>query len=174
MTTASGFLLLLLFAACQPQGRKESVFLASTVPAQTVTYDTTKLARGQLYRQDTTKHPLRQFSLSYSEWERIRCIIAVDETDYLDKAMIGLIEKNGALRIHYNQQKIYLSPVNKVKIKEGEYKQVFKNDTLEIRLSAQLEPKRILRHLSGNGTLIAWLGNQTIEENVFLVYDIED
>lgn len=172
MKTHVVFFLLALFATCQQQGRKEIAF-ANTVPAQEINYDTTKFTKGQLYQRDTINHPLRQFYLSYPEWEKISCIVAVDETDYREKAMIGLIEKSGKLRVHYNQQKIYLLPVNKVKMKEGEYKQVFKNDTLEIQLSAHLEPKRVLRCLTGNGTLIAKVGSQTIEETFFLVYEME-
>jgi hypothetical protein len=167
------FVLLLLFAACQQQNRNESTAFTNSVPTRKVSYDTTKYTKGQLYERDTVNHPLLQFYLSYPEWKSIRCIVAVDETDYWEKAMIGLIEKSGKLRIHYNRQKIYLSPVNKLTVKEGEYKQVFRNDTLEVQLSAVLEPKRIMGSLTGNGRLIAKIGNRTIEEAVFLVYDIE-
>lgn len=185
--------LLILFAGCQQQVRKENMTSGHTVhypllidngkrmlskrehleSMQKVHSDTVKLTKGQLYQRDTVNHPLRQFYLAYPEWKKTRCIIAVDETDYLDKAMIGVIEKTGALRLHYNQQKIYLLPVKKVKMKEGEYKEAFKNDTLEIQLSARLDPGKILRCLTGNGTLIVKNGNQTIVETVFLVHEIE-
>ncbi|MCD9019302.1 hypothetical protein [Parachryseolinea silvisoli] len=173
MKTHIVFFLLVLFAACQQQGQKEITF-ANMPPAQKVNYDTTKFTEGQVYQRDTINHPLRQFYLAYSEWEKISCIVAVDETGYWDKSMIGLIETSGKLRVHYNQQKIYLPPVNNVKMKEGEYKNVFKNDTLEIQLSTHLEPKTILRCLTGNGTLTVKVGSQTIEESVFLVYEIEE
>src|SRR5688572_6273676 len=45
----------------------------------TVYLDTTTFTKGELYRQDSLRHPLLQFYLSYPEWKAISCIIAVDE-----------------------------------------------------------------------------------------------
>lgn len=135
--------------------------------------DTGTYNKGQLYGQDSIRHPLIQFGLSYSEWKTISCIIAVDEDAYWDKYMIGLIEKTGELRIHYKGQKIYLSPSRPVKMNEGKWLGTFKNDSLEIDITGQLENKRILRHLTGYGNLVLRAPKQTINETIYLVYENE-
>jgi hypothetical protein len=135
--------------------------------------DTVTFTKGQLYRQDSIQNPLFQFRLSYLEWKTISCIVALDEKDYGDKSMIGLIEKSGDLRINYKGKKVYLTPTMPVKIKEGEWMGTFKNDSMEIQISGMLENKRILRHLTGNGNLILKTSNQIIRETVYLVYENE-
>ena len=135
-----------------------------------VCFDTITFTKGQLYRKDSIRHPLHQFGLSYPEWETIRCIIAVDERDYWDKSMIGLIEKSGTLRIHYHGQKIRLSPIKTAKANDGEWRTSFKNDSLEIQILGNLENKRILGSLRGYGNLALKTPNQTIKETIYLVY----
>lgn len=129
--------------------------------------------KGQLYRQDSLLHPLLQFRLSYPEWKTISCIVAVDENDYWDKSMIGLIEKTGDLRINYNGQKLYLKPTKPVKITEGEWVGVFKTDSFEIQISGKFENKRILNSLAGNGELIFTTSDKTVKETIFLVYQMD-
>lgn len=126
-----------------------------------------------LYEQDTTRHPLTQFGLSYVEWETIRCIITLDEETYWFKSMIGLIEKNGKLRLNYKNKKIYLSPIGPVKWQEGHWAGTFKNDSLEIQIGGQLEKKRVLRALTGYGNLVLKTPKQTIKEAIYLVYENE-
>ncbi len=139
----------------------------------TMYLDTTTFTKGELYRQDSLRHPLLQFYLSYPEWKTISCIIAVDERDYGDKAMIGLIEKTGNLRISYRGQKLYLFPTKRNTIKEGEWKATFKCDSLEIQISGLLENKRILRSLTGFGELVLRTPSITINEKIFMVYEKE-
>jgi len=137
-------------------------------------YDTIVLTKGQLYRKDSIHHPLFQFGLSYPEWEAISCIVALDEKDYQDKFMIGLLEKSGQLRISYQGKKVYLTPATPVKIKEGEWMGTFKNDSMEIQISGRLENrKRGLRNLTGNGSLVLNTSNKVIRETVYLVYENE-
>lgn len=99
--------------------------------------DTITVSKGELYRNAPDKHPLNPFYLSYPEWETIDCIIAIDRKDYWDKAMIGLVEKAGTLRIKYRDQLIRLKPITPHKIREGDWSCVFKNDTISIELSAK-------------------------------------
>ena len=135
--------------------------------------DTIVVSKGKLYEKDTLNHPLRQFYLSYPEWKTIHCIIAVDERNYWDKQMIGLIEKSGKLRISYKNKKMYLTPVGRVDTTNGEWTWKFKSKLMEICISAHLDDTNMLRHLRGNGTLFFKSADKTFEEPVYLVYEIE-
>jgi hypothetical protein len=132
--------------------------------------DTVTFTKGQLYYQDSIRHPLQQFRLSYPEWETISCVIAVDENDYWDKSMIGLIEKSGKLRISYQGKKLHLTPITPVKMKAGTWTGTFKSGSLEIQISGELDNKRILSCLTGQGHLTFKTPTKIIKETIFLVY----
>jgi hypothetical protein len=135
--------------------------------------DTVTLTNGQLYQNDSSRHPLLHFYLSYHEWETISCIIALDEQEYWGKTMIGLIERTGNLRTSYKGQKLRLAPTMPVKIKKGEWTGTFKSDCLEIQISGQLANRGSSRSLWGQGNLVFTTPDQIIEETIFLVYEKE-
>jgi hypothetical protein len=136
--------------------------------------DTIAFSKGELYRRDSSRHPLTPFYLSYPEWETINCIVAIDERDYWDKAMIALIEKAGTLRISYRGQLIHLKPVTATEMKEGNWSGTFSNDTIKVTIVSRLEKKRILKSLTGFGSVEITNNYQSFyEESVFLVSKIE-
>lgn len=133
--------------------------------------DTVTLTAGELYRKDTVRHPLTPFYLSYPEWQTIQCIVAIDEHDYLDKAMIGLIERSGKLRISYGGKMIYLNAVEALNGREGSWSGTFKNDSMEIQLSGEMIDGSILGSLTGNGSMSVKYRDKVFEEPVYLVYE---
>jgi hypothetical protein len=142
-------------------------------PRWEVYLDTVTFTKGQLYRQDSVRHPLRQFYLSYPEWRTISCVVAVDLTDYWDKAMIGLIEKSGNLRVSFKEKKSYLVPTRSMIMKTGEWEGTFKNDSMEIQISGKLTNTGLRGSLNGPGNLRFKTGSQTIEEPIWLVYHMD-
>lgn len=134
--------------------------------------DTITFSNAELYSGDSLRNPLLRFYLSYPEWETISCIISLDEKDYWDKAMIGLVEKTGNLRINYLGQKLYLSPTKRELMKEGEWTGTFISDSLEVQITGLLENKRILRSLTGYDELVLRTPRRTTKEKIFLVYKI--
>jgi hypothetical protein len=127
----------------------------------------------EAYHRDAVHHPLRHFDLSYPEWENIKCIIAVNEADYRDKFMIGLIEKSGTLRIRFEDQTLHLAPVAVHEMKPGDWSGTFKNDSIEIKLYAMFEDIHNKGRMRGNGRILAKVNYYTFEEKAFFVYGEE-
>ncbi|RAV97802.1 hypothetical protein [Pseudochryseolinea flava] len=148
---------------------KKIVYQRTSDAGRKVYLDTITLTAGELYRKDSTHHPLMEFALSYSEWETISCIVAVDEHDYWGKLMIALIEKDGQMRINFRGQTIHLEATTPLNIKAGPFLSAFKNDSLEIHISGTLESRRIAGSLTGHGNLVLITSDQTIRESIYLV-----
>jgi hypothetical protein len=110
------------------------------------------------------------FYLPYEEWKTIRCIISIDESDFWDKAMIGLLQKSGTLRIRSKNQDIFLKPLEANPIKEGIWTNTYSNDSIEIKISSNFENKRIMRSLTGYGSIQGRFGKTHFFENAFFVY----
>ena len=125
----------------------------------------------KIYRNDSVSHPLIPFYLSYSEWETIGCIVAIDSSDFWNKAMIALIENSGKLRISYKNRKIYLDPVRSIKMEKGKWTSTFKNDSLEIQFSVQLRDINILRCIGGTGSLVLKHNDKIFRESAYFVYE---
>ncbi len=125
------------------------------------------------YLDDTLNHPLRAFSLSYPEWETISCIIAINEDSYWNKAMIGLIEKSGTLRINYKGKTIRLNPDKKVPFQKGEWRNTFRNDSLVVNLLIDLDEKKVMNSLTGNGKLQLVNQGQVYKETCFFVAQLK-
>lgn len=132
--------------------------------------DTITLSKREIYRNEGELHPLTPFYLSYEEWKTIECIISIDENDYWDKAMIGLIQKSGTLRIKHKNQDIILNSFKANPIKEGIWTNTYSNDSIEIKLSTNFEDNRIARRFTGLGNLQGRIGKVHFIEGAFFVY----
>jgi hypothetical protein len=141
-----------------------------TLGGWALTFDTMPVPRGEMYRNQPEQHPLTPFYLSYPEWKTIQCIIAIDESDYWDKAMIGLIQQDGLLRIQVQQQDFLLRPVKKVPIRAGDWSNTYHLDSIEIRVNAHFKAEKIMNSLTGNGLVKGHVGTKNISESAFFVF----
>ena len=135
--------------------------------------DTIKSTREEVYHSEELLHPLRPFELTYNEWKSIQCIISMSEKSYWDKYMIALIEKSGNLRISYRNRTIRLKPADNIKIAAGEWTGIFRNDSIQVKLSTNFVGGQNKRTMRGPGSLVATIGNRTFEEQAFFVYEDE-
>lgn len=136
-------------------------------------YDTSSLSEDAIYELEKDKHMLDQFYLSYSEWETKSCSFSVNESHYWDKAMIGLLEKSGKLRIEYLGQTIYLKSDKNLPIKEGNWNNTFKNDTIQINISIEFYDRnknKEIRFIAGNGKINGKIKDKEFQEKIFGVY----
>jgi hypothetical protein len=133
-------------------------------------YDTTSISGHALYELEKEIHLLDQFYTGYSEWAKIRCRISVNEDQYWDKAMIGLIEKDDRLRIKYLGQNIYLNPVKTGEIKDSIWLREFQNDCCRIKLVLHLDKKsKFLNSITGNGNIRGMINDKLLYEDIFIV-----
>ena len=119
------------------------------------------------------KDSLQTFFLSYAEWIDIKCVISADRDAYWDKAMIGLIEKSGKLRIKFKNEVQYLKPVKIVNITQGKWANIYRNDFIEISITSSFDNGEILRSLTGQGKLTLKSNNQTVEKDAYFVCHTE-
>jgi hypothetical protein len=118
---------------------------------------------------------LNQFYLSYDEWKTISCELVSDGSRYSDKAMIGLIEKSGKLRIDYLEQKIHLKPDSLPEIREGLWQNIYTNDTIHITVAINFDNKKKYAHcITGNGSMKGLINGKPFSENVFGIYQTKD
>jgi hypothetical protein len=118
---------------------------------------------------------LDQFYLGYVEWKKVSCEFSSDEIRHSDKAMVGILEKSGKLRIEYLGQIIYLKSDSTVEIKEGQWLNTFKNDTIQVVLSINFDNKhKIMNCITGKGNMNGLINNKPFSENVFGVYQTKD
>lgn len=135
-------------------------------------YDTSSISGDALYELEKEIHLLDQFYTGHSEWETIRCIISVSKDQYLDKAMIGLIEKDDRLRINYLGQNIYLNPVKTGEIKDSTWVREFQNDSCRIKLVLRLDKKsKFLNTIIGNGNIRGMINDKSFKEDIFVVME---
>lgn len=135
-------------------------------------YDTLSISGDALYELEKEIHLLDQFYTGHSEWEKIRCIISVSKDQYLDKAMIGLIEKDDRLRINYLGQNIYLNPLKTGEIKDSTLVKEFQNDSCRIKLLLSLDKKsKFLNTITGNGNIRGMINDKPFKEDIFVVME---
>jgi hypothetical protein len=146
---------------------------SSSVPQLKSNRNLVVIDREKQYRNDTINHPLRPFYLSYEEWKTIGCIISINENTYHNKLMIGLIERSNNLRIKIDNKKTYLKPESVIKFKNGLWKNVYKNDTISVKIWTELTPCCIMRTISGNGTIELQINDKTYTETAYFVAKIK-
>jgi hypothetical protein len=160
------FLLLFLNIACQYSNKNEVKKFASD----------TELKSKSIKQKIEQENFLPEFYLSYDEWKSISCILSSSENAYWDKSMIGLIEKSGLLRIEYLGKKILLKPIKYKTIEEGIWTNTFKNDSIQLHISINFDNKkghRIIRSITGNGSIQGKIGSRKFDDKVFCVYELD-
>jgi hypothetical protein len=139
------------------------------------TYDTSSISGHALYELEKEIHLLDQFYTDYSEWAKIRCIISVNEDQYWDKAMIGLIEKDDRLRVKYKGQKIYLNPLGNSEVTDSIWVGEFKNDSCSIRIDILFNKNsKIMSNITGHGIITGMINDKSFKEDIFVVMEMPD
>ena len=111
-------------------------------------------------------------SLSAEERESTPCIIAVSLPGFWEETIFGKIDTTGRLYMNYKDQEIQFSATQDVVLKPGEWSGVFRNDSIEVRISTVLRETEIGDHLAGKGNIMLWERNKLIEEQeIFFVYN---
>lgn len=114
------------------------------------------------------------FRLSISNIERdtVPCVIAVSKPGYWNETIIGTIGNNGYLRMNYKNTELRIFRVGELVFKPGNWSAVFRNDSIKVELSAELEDTKIGDHLGGKGRIRLLEKNKLIEdEEIFVVYN---
>jgi hypothetical protein len=138
-----------------------------------VSVDPTRVSSGEQYRREQDKHPLYPIGYPYAEWKTTDCIIALDEGDFWDKRLIGLIQQSGALRVQCHDHEINLKPVAQKRIQAGSWNNTYQHDTIQITINATFEDKHLKDCLTGLGKMTGKIGTIPIEEPVYLVYTLK-
>ncbi len=164
-----------------PFGDEQEIFdLADTIDLKKISPQ-----RGQLnvdslvftsedeYLDNQIKHPLLPFYLSYNEWKTIRCIIAINENSYWNKRMIGLVETSTKLRINLNNQEVHLRPDSLIQFEEGVWENIFRNDSISVRLLTNFKKGDISRSLTGKGKIEIQINDKVYIKSGFFVAKIK-
>jgi hypothetical protein len=122
-------------------------------------------------KQDSVRRRLYSMGIQWEERKDIELYISEPTPDYWNKMVIAKFQKDGKLRISsdYRNPPIYLDPVNVSPVTKGDWSGTFRNDSLEVQLSATLEKDRGHLSLSGFGTLTLKSPKQTTRDSVYFV-----
>lgn len=98
-------------------------------------------------------------------------IIAISQPGFWEETIFGIIDDTGYLRINYNNE-IELAPQNNSAFNANNWSGVFRNDSITVRITADLSETKDTEHLAGQGRLFLIKREKLIEEQkVILVVD---
>jgi hypothetical protein len=110
--------------------------------------------------------------ISMEERDSIPGIIAISLPGFWEETIFGVIGSNGRMRMLYKGRELQVSSIRDLSPGKGSWSGVFRNDSMEVKISAILSDTKIGDHLGGNGKLTI-LENHTLmeEEDVFVVFE---
>jgi pimeloyl-ACP methyl ester carboxylesterase len=122
-------------------------------------------------KQDSVRRRLSWIGFQWEERKDIVLYISEPRPHSWYKMVIAKFQKDGKLRIRadYRNPPIYLEPVNVSPVTRGDWSGTFRNDSLEVQLSATLEKDQGHLSLSGFGTLTLKSPKQTTRDSVYFV-----
>jgi hypothetical protein len=134
--------------------------------------DTTDYHGGTPLPDSIKKSFIFPLSLSNLERDTIPCVIAWSRPGEWHETIIGVIDNNSSLRMNYKNRELYTLPVSDFAFKPGAWSAVFRNDSIEVDISAVLEDTKVGDHLGGKGKIRLMERNKLIEdEDIFVVYN---
>lgn len=129
--------------------------------------------RGDILLPDSIqKSFIFPLALSNVERDTVPCVIAVTKPGYWNETIIGVIDNNGYLRMNYKNMEMRIFSERELEFKPGNWSAIFRNDSIEVQLAAELEDTKIGDHLGGKGRMRLLVGRKLIEEEeIFVVYN---
>jgi hypothetical protein len=135
-------------------------------------FDTVDVSNREVILPDSLKLTfLSPLSMSGLERDSIPGIIAISLPGFWEETIFGKIDETGQLHIHYIEE-ILLAPANDNSIKAGNWSAVFRNDSVTVRVTADLTETKDGDHIAGKGRLFLLDRNRLMEEqDVFVVFE---